>query len=59
MEQNEYGLFNGRFGLVRLFLTIFMAWAPGAATHVRGEPQLSSAPKRVIILYAYGNGLRP
>jgi len=64
MEQNKHGLLNRRvkfvnFGQVCLFLTLLVTWHVSAPAHAQAEQQDSSAPapKRVVLLYAYGNGL--
>ena len=64
MEQNKHGILNRRvklitFGQVCLFLTLLVTWHVIAPAHAQAEPQVSSAPapKRVVLLYAYGDGL--
>ncbi|HAY38533.1 MAG TPA: hypothetical protein DCY53_03825, partial [Desulfobacteraceae bacterium] len=64
MEQNKHGLLNRRvkfvnFGQVCLFLTLIVTWHVSAPAHAQAEQQVSSAPapKRVVLLYAYGDGL--
>jgi PAS domain S-box-containing protein len=64
MEQNKHGLLNRRvkfvnFRQVCLFLTLLVTWHVSAPAHAQAEQQVSSgpAPKRVVLLYAYGNGL--
>ena len=64
MEQNKHGILNRRvklvtFGQVCLFLTLLLTWHVSAPALAQAEPQVSSAPapKRVVLLYAYGDGL--
>lgn len=64
MERKKHGILNGRvkvvtFGQVCLFLTLLVTWHVSAPAHAQAEPQVSSAPapKRVVLLYTYGDGL--
>jgi PAS domain S-box-containing protein len=64
MEQNKHNILNRRvklvtFGQVCLFLTLLVTWHVSAPAHAQAEPEVSSAPapKRVVLLYAYGDGL--